>query len=209
MNPQDDPEARIRELERPLAESARRSELGTQQYGSKSAHPPPPVSSYGAPYLAVPFAEAPQKTKSVSGVLRFAVAGIAVVFLLAAGLVIWSMNMFELDSNTRPPVSGGQEQLDKSPAGAPTPPAGTQLTVSGSDKNETIACNESIVTVSGVDNTVTITGHCASLTVSGVDNAVTVDAADMISASGIDNQVIYLSGSPEIIATGSNVVAQG
>ena len=65
------------------------------------------------------------------------------------------------------------------------------------------------MSVSGVNNTVTLTGHCLSVTVSGVDNKVTIDSADKIGASGFDNNVIYLSGEPQIDATGSNTVTRG
>jgi hypothetical protein len=246
MQRDDDPEARIRDLERPLADVARASELGTEQHGSGGAYLPPPVQSYGAPYPTAPYPTAPYpgapfpgvpaKSKSGSGALWLLFAGIAVVLILiAGGVVIWTTSMFKLDSSTRPPVeipdvSGGGGQVDKAPGGQPAvpggpietvpeiepsvplgpiPPPGEPLSVSGVGKNETIACNESVVTVSGVNNTVTITGHCVSLTVSGVENVVTVDAADTIGASGFDNEVIYHSGAPQINATGSNVVSQG
>jgi Protein of unknown function (DUF3060) len=92
----------------------------------------------------------------------------------------------------------------------PTPPAGTDLTISGISENRTIACNDSAVSVSGVSNTVVITGHCASLSVSGVQNSVTVDAADRIEASGFSNRIIYHTGSPGIDKSGDgNVVQQG
>jgi hypothetical protein len=97
-----------------------------------------------------------------------------------------------------------------SSAAVPTPPAGTDLTISGISENRTIACNDSAVSVSGVSNTVVITGHCASLSVSGVQNSVTVDAADSIEASGFSNHIIYHSGSPGIDKSGDgNVVQQG
>jgi Protein of unknown function (DUF3060) len=231
MNPQDDPEARIRDLERPLADVARTSELGTTPYSGGGEYAPPPVPTYGAPYPGTP-----QKAASGFGALWWVFAGIAVVLLLVAGgVVVFTTSMFKLDSNTRPPVEipnvSGGGQFDKAPGGqpsipggpietvpgkqpsapggVPTPPPGGQLSVSGVGEDKTIACNESIVSVSGVNNMVTISGHCVSLTVSGVENVVTVDSADTIGASGFDNQVIYLSGSPEINATGSNVVGQG
>lgn len=52
MNPEDDPEARIRELERPLADVARASELGGSQSGGYTypPGPPPPPYSYGGPF---------------------------------------------------------------------------------------------------------------------------------------------------------------
>jgi Protein of unknown function (DUF3060) len=233
MEPQGDPEARIRDLERGIGDVARASELGVGQPDSSTAYLPPPVqSTYGAPYPTAPYPGAPypmapQPKKSGFGALGLVFGLIAVVLLLAAGgVVIFITNMTKLESATRPPVdipdvSGGGGQIETAPggqpsvpepsipAGVPTPPPGQQLSVSGIDKNETIACNDSIVSVSGVNNTVTITGHCVSLTVSGMDNVVTVEATDTIGASGFDNQVIYLSGSPEISATDSNVVSQG
>ena len=238
MRPEDDPEARIRDLERPLADVARTSELGTSEYGS-DAYMPPPVQPYGPPPVqgygayTAPYPDAypapPPRAKSGSGALWLVFAGIAVVVLLmAGGVVIWTTGMFRLDSNTRPPVeipsvAGGGGQVDDAPGvgpietvpqaeppiAAPIPVPGEPLSVSGVGKNETLVCNESIVGVSGVDNTVMITGHCVNLSVSGVNNVVTVEAVDTIAASGFDNQVIYLSGSPEISATDSNIVSQG
>jgi hypothetical protein len=227
MQPQDDPEARIRELERPLADVARTSELGVGQYGTGATYTPPPVPEFGAPYPG-----APRKATSGFGGWWWVFAGLAVALLVVgAGVAVFSANLFRLGSDTRPPVeipseSGGGGTVDKAPGGQPSvpgggpvvetpsaepaiPPPGEQLSVSGVEKNETIACNDSIVSVSGVNNTVTITGHCLSLTVSGVENVVTVDSADTIGASGFDNQVTYHSGSPEINSGGSNVVEQG
>ena len=90
MRPEDDPEARIRDLERPLADVARTSELGTTEYGS-DAYMPPPVQPYGPPpaqgygaYVA-PYPDAypapPPRAKSGSGALWLVFAGIAVVVL--------------------------------------------------------------------------------------------------------------------------------
>ena len=63
--------------------------------------------------------------------------------------------------------------------------------------------------ISGIRNTVNITGHCVKVSVSGIENIITVDIADTIGASGFDNRVTYHSGSPQIDATGSNVVEHG
>ena len=96
------------------------------------------------------------------------------------------------------------------PSTSPLPPQGDELSVSGINENKTIACNESVVTVSGISNTIIITGHCASLTVSGMKNSVSVDAVDTIDASGLNNQVTFHSGSPQITKSGDgNVVQQG
>ena len=46
MNPDDDAEARIRELERSLADQARASELGGSQVRQRHAYLPPPVPGY-------------------------------------------------------------------------------------------------------------------------------------------------------------------
>jgi hypothetical protein len=238
MRPEDDPEARIRDLERPLADVARTSELGTDYYNSGAAStsgaympPPLPPSPYGAPYPPAPYPGAPPyKAKSGLGAGWWVFVAIVVAMLvIGVAFAIYSARVFSLGSETRPPVdvpsAGGGGQFDKAPVapsvpgGGPVveipsaepviPPPGEQVSVSGADKIETIACNENIVSVSGVNNTVTITGHCASLTVSGVDNQVTVDSTASISASGFDNVVTFHTGSPAISASGSNVVQQG
>ena len=68
MDPKDDPEARIRELERGISNEARASELGGGAselgtgYGESSALPPPlPPSPYGTPYppAAAPYGAPP------------------------------------------------------------------------------------------------------------------------------------------------------
>src|SRR4029079_3162922 len=102
------------------------------------------------------------------------------------------------------------------PPGAPnadpnviTGAPGQTVPVTGIDGTQTVACNDATVTISGIRNTVTITGHCAEVVVSGVDNKVTVDAADKIGASGFDNVITYISGSPQIDNAGTNTVQQG
>ena len=72
-----------------------------------------------------------------------------------------------------------------------------------------MVCKDSNVNISGVNNTVTLTGHCVNISVSGVGNKVTVDTTDKIGASGFDNEIIYLSGDPEIDTTESNTVSRG
>ena len=54
MKSEDDPEARIRELERSLTDQAQASELGTGRASSGAAYLPPPVSGYSAPNYGSP-----------------------------------------------------------------------------------------------------------------------------------------------------------
>lgn len=54
------------------------------------------------------------------------------------------------------------------------------------------------------------TGHCSSLTVSGTGNHVSVDAADDITANGMNNVVTSRVGAPHIATGGiGNVVEPG
>jgi hypothetical protein len=69
---------------------------------------------------------------------------------------------------------------------------------------ETIACNDGSLTLNGDNNTYTITGHCRTVEVWGYANHVTVDSADIISAFGDENAMIYHSGSPKITKVGNN-----
>jgi hypothetical protein len=221
MKPEDDPEARIRELERPLAETARASEMGSTQtpFGYSSlpgppAAPPPQPFNYGGTFPATS-RRSPARFRALWLLAPFLVMGVVALVSYNAqrhshsGLVILSPTPSVAPSAAAPSASRTQTPA-LPPSMAPTAPAGASLSVSGINVNRTIACNDSIVSVSGISNVVVITGHCASLTVSGVRNSVTVDAVDTIEAAGFNNQVTYHTGSPSIDKSGDgNVVQQG
>jgi hypothetical protein len=237
MNSQDDPEERIRELERPLADTARGSEVGQAPPGGYTYPsgpagppvPPPPPSpwTYGGP-LSGPPPNPPSGNRTwwilgtviVVGFLALAggIAAFAAHQLSGVRSIINSpptvSGTFGPPSSTRSAPSSPSPSTTRTrsstPSTSPTVPPGGKLSVSGINENRTIACNDNIVSVSGVSNTVVITGHCTRLTVSGVQNAITVDAVDSIDASGFNNKITYHSGNPKISnAGGSNVVEQG
>ncbi|MEB3984353.1 DUF3060 domain-containing protein [Mycobacterium sp. 663a-19] len=231
MNPHEDPEERIRELERPLADAARTSEVGDPQPGGQAYAPGPPVPPPPGQwtYGGGPFSGPPPKPPSGNRVWWILGTVIVIGMLaLAGGIAAFAAHQlsgvrsiitspptisvpFTSPSNnpTKSPPSTSRTRTS-APSTSAAPPAGGQLNISGINENRTIACNDSIVSVSGVSNTVVITGHCASLTVSGVQNSITVDAVDTIDASGFNNKVTYHAGTPKISNAGdANVVEQG
>jgi Protein of unknown function (DUF3060) len=227
MKRQDDPEARIRELERPLTDTARASEVGGTETPGGYTYPPgspglPPPFDYGGPFPAT-------SPRSPSGnrvwwiLAAFLVIGMVA---LAGGIAAYSAHRLSRGSlvmvsptpsisptSLAPSPSGIQAPgpgPSMSPTSEPTTPPGGSLSVAGINENHTIACTDNAVIVSGISNKVVISGHCTRLTVSGVQNSITVDAADSIDASGFNNQVTYHTGSPSINKAGeSNVVQQG
>ncbi|MCV7091828.1 DUF3060 domain-containing protein [Mycobacterium interjectum] len=231
MNSQDDPEERIRELERPLADTVRASESGQAPppggypYPPAPAGPPPAAPwTYGGPSYGPP-------PRSSSGSRTWWIVGTFIVigFLaLAGGIAAFAAHQLSgvrsiissppsISATFGPPSSATSSPGPSStrtrtttPSTSPTPSPGARVSVSGINEHRTIACNDNIVSVSGVSNTVVITGHCTSLTVSGVQNAITVDAVDSIDASGFSNKITYHSGNPKISNSGgSNEVQQG
>lgn len=227
MNPQDDPEARIRDLERPLADRAQASEMGTQPYTVAGSYPPPPTPTYDMPYPPA----APHRGPSRTGVIVLVVAVLALL-VFGAGVAIYFASMGPRDGAVTAgrPVAGGGGPLDPPadvlppvdepvvilPGGPPgsddavlQAPVNGPFSVSGVEGNKRVACRDSLISISGVSNQVTITGHCASVTVSGVSNEVTVENADTISTSGFENRVVFQSGDPEINNSGDNIVERG
>jgi len=219
MKSEDDPEARIRELEQPLAETARVSEAGvTPPPGKWTAPPGPPLAPPPLPYSGSFGPTLRTSSRSRTG---WILAGVFVIGMIAlpAAILLFTAHQVSRSglatllptpsiSTNSPTPSGGMTQT---PGASPsTPPAGENLHVSGINESQTVTCNASVVDVSGVSNTVVITGHCASLSVSGVQNKVTVEAVDSIEASGFNNQVTYLKGSPSVDKSGDgNVIQKG
>jgi Protein of unknown function (DUF3060) len=237
MNSQEDPEERIRELERPLADSAHASELGPPQppggyaYAPGPTGPPPPPPppppgpwAYGGP-LSGPPPRPPSGNRTwwilgtvivigflalAGGIAAFAAHQLSGVRSIISSAPSISATFGPPSSTASGPVPSTTRTRTSAPSTSPSPPPGGGLSISGINENRTVACNDNIVSVSGVANTVVITGHCTSLSVSGVQNSVTVDAVDSIDASGFDNKITYHSGTPKVSNVGgSNVVQQG
>jgi hypothetical protein len=165
MDPQDDPEARIKALEQPLADNARATELGATPYTGKGTYLPPPVPPVPpmppqapGPGYGAPWAPPPQKT---SAGIPWVVLGIgaAVFMAVAAGVGVYisskstrnfplinipniSVPSFPSIPSIQPNVPGG------GPANTVTPgPPGGQLSVSGISENKTLTCNNSQVSI--------------------------------------------------------------
>ncbi|MBV8785275.1 MAG: DUF3060 domain-containing protein [Mycobacterium sp.] len=236
MAANEDPEERIRELERPLADSARASEMGSAQPAGQGYSPYPPAPAGPPPpapppwtYGGSPYAGPPPQSSSGNRMWWILGSVIAIgVVALAGGIAAFAAHQISgvrsiitspptVSRSFAPPASipfapgpSAAQANPPSPSTSPVSPPGAPLSVAGINENRTIACNDNVVSVSGVSNTVVITGHCTSLSVSGVKNSITIEAVDSIEASGFDNKVTYHSGTPKIDNSGdSNVVQQG
>ena len=238
MNAEDDPERRIRELEQPLSDAARASELGGPpadggySYQASYQAPPwagapvPPPVTYGAPYPGM----APRPSSGNRAWWILGALLVVGVLALVGGIAAFAAHQFSRGGSvvlSTPPSSSRtttaprtfprttprtapstSANLTPTPPAPSTAPPGGNLTVAGINENQTIACNNNTVDVSGVSNTVVITGHCASLTVSGVQNVITIDAVDTIDASGFNNKVTYHTGAPKVSKSGAGNVVQ-
>jgi hypothetical protein len=232
MEPDDDPEARIRDLERPLSDVARNSELGVGAYDAAYGHVPPPPGSYPPPGAYPQTAQwdsqfpamSPMPTTGPSRAYVIPVVIAVLAFVIAGGV---SMYLFTQSvpsgPGNRPEMSGGGSTLsdapstgggkavlpttgavapDGPPTGSDQAPTGTTVTISGIGQHKTIDCDQTILTISGMENTVTVTGQCASLSVSGMNNVVTVDSTDSIGVSGFDNRIVFHTGDPQVSNSG-------
>lgn len=225
----DDPEARIRELERTLGEQAQASELTVpgQQWSTSTGPAARYVSRSSGP--------------SAGRRLLFAAVVVAILTAAAATAITYVTGHF---AGGRHPASGASDIHHPPSISIPAPPptpsdsessqsvvvngttvlagpglvelpgqsdgSGGPIQIAGVGGSRTVACNDRPVGISGVSNTVVLTGHCASVNVSGIDNTITVDSAAQIVTSGMRNRVTYHSGTPDIPDPGeSNIVERG
>ncbi|MUL66065.1 hypothetical protein BOO86_16440 [Mycobacterium sp. CBMA 234] len=235
MSRDDDPEVRIRELERALNYQARASEL--TEPGHQWASATPALDQpYSDRYRRI---QPPQPSGSGTSVRRviyaaFLLAGLAApviaAVILVGNFVGKKHPTLVPPSAGRPPsvsvaapsqssqssqsvvvngttVMSGPGLIELPPQpGDPSQP----IQIAGVRGSRTMACTDRPISISGVSNSITITGHCSTVEVSGMDNTVTLDSADKIVTSGMDNHVTYHSGEPEIPAPGgSNTVSRG
>lgn len=219
MDPQQDPEARIRDLEQPLADRAHTSETNTTPYSYDGVYPPPPPvpPGYGAPYPPQPRASGGMRTMWVL------TAVVVTLLVVGAGVAIYFANHMSTRGTPTADQSGvaggsfGPDPAPEEPVVIPSLPTdipglpdddsvftagpGVQISVGGFSSHRAVACDGGDVSVSGKANTVTITGHCTRVTVSGFENIVEAESATKVSASGFDN-VVKVENAAEITASG-------
>lgn len=223
MNAPDDPEARIRDLERPFGDAR----AGRYPGGTFGTPPPQPWPSEPLP-PPTPTAAGSDRPRWLSNLLL----GLGLLVIIGA---VVAYLLFGRETTAGTAVSDGRTTVASTPRAQPTipgdrpqatvpviplpptvggfepttaPPNG-EVSVNGISEHRTVACDGGTVDVSGISNTVVITGHCAFVIVSGIENVVTVDSADHIEASGIGNRVTFHSGAPQVDQSGDNTVEQG
>jgi len=210
MNSDDDPEARIRELEQPLADAAHASEVGNPPPGKWAAPPapafPPPAQPYGgttpppppayggAAPPPLPYSGSFGSTSSLGTGSRSTVwwilAAVFVIGMIAlpAGILFFT---------TRTISHSGITTLLPNPTAAPTvvaPSGGVTPNPGIAPTNLPTAAPTApagaSLTISGINVTRTIACNNSIISVSGVQNTVIITGhCASLSVSGVQNKV--------------------
>jgi hypothetical protein len=225
MDPQEDPEARIRQLEQPLANTAQASELGTTPYTSGGGYvpppstppppptyiPPPPGSAplppptFGTPYT-LPYQQGPRRVSIATGFsgLGLVIAGVVLAVMIGAGAIVF----FTVKSS----VPGGLTSIPSIPnisipsmpsVQSPSTPGGASTVVPPAP---TTLPRGTAQSVSGSNQHKTVVCNDSRVSVSGTSNTVTITGhCTAVAVSGIKNNVT-LDTSDVIGASGVNNV---
>lgn len=214
MNPEDDPEARIRQLEQPLADVARASEIGINDDGGQAyQYPPPPpgpvpppmtpsapsygsYGSYGSGYSS-PFPGA--TARSVSGMRAFwllATLFVLIALGVAGAIAFFVSNQLHRNDFSVPTISEtfGTAAPPSEPTSAPSPPdAKTATPTPGpTTAGPTTAAppQGAPLSISGIDQNRTIACNDNVVTVSGISNTVVLTGhCASVTVSGMENTV--------------------
>jgi Protein of unknown function (DUF3060) len=204
-----DPEERIRELERQLTDAEggpRENVPGRYEVRPPQASgmmPPPPPPGVNPPNYELLHRQMDRRRRFSSTWLVFLVPGI---FLLA----VLVFHPHRVETHSTPSTSWPGTEPTADPSNALTVGPGGNLTVGPSSETLALVCNHGDLTVDGNTNLVNVTGHCAHLTVRGSHNKVIADAADTIYTDGSANLVVYHTGAPQIAVGGwENTVTRG
>lgn len=206
MNPEDDPEERIRQLERPLADMARTSELGSGQSSSGTAHLPPPAPAYTPPDYSTPTYGSPppygnqpyptpypSQPQKISGGIPWLVFGLIAIVLvaIAAGVVVFFSKMSGTSGSG---ISGGGGSIDLPAIPSIEIPSMPSIpAVPGApdaDPTAIVGAPGETVSVAGIENNKTIACNDATVTISGIRNTVSITGHCVaVTVSGMNNVV--------------------
>lgn len=206
MNPQDDPEERIRQLEQSGVDRARASELGqTHQrpdYGyvpsAAGYFPPPPGAApppvpypeqYPPPYPAMSAGDAtfpgvPPSTGSPRAVVIVSVMVATFALVVAGGVTLFLMTR----SPDRPSISGGGATLSERPDDPPS--SGGPATFPSEVPSTDVLAPGSNVSIAGMGNDKTLACNDNVVSISGFENTIVLTGrCQSVSVSGKDNVV--------------------
>jgi hypothetical protein len=203
----DDPERRIRELERRLTDAKggprenvpAGDEVAAADAPGMMAPPPPSVN----PSYDLLRRQMNRRRRLNSIWLVLLVPGLLGVF-------IFVFHPYRVEKHASPATSlpGAEPTADFS--GALTVGPGGNLTEEPSSGTFTVVCNQAEMVIGGNGNSAYVAGHCAHLIVNGSHNKVVTENSDVIDADGSGNEVIYRGGAPRIAVGGSgNIVRKG
>lgn len=203
MNPQDDPEARIRDLERPLADVAQATELGVGPPGGPAypTAPPPPAygtnayptaaasPSYGPPYGMSYGTPAPARPGGFRGWWVVFGAAAAVLLIVGLGVAIYSATTSTVDG--RGSAVGGGGSVGVAPA-LPPPGPRPNLPSRPADPRYLVITGPpgASLNVSGISENRTVACNDNPVSISGVSNTVTITGhCTSVEVSGMQNAV--------------------
>ncbi len=187
----DDPEKRIRELERRLADAS----AGPREY---------------APARDEPSASENYREYDLLRRRRFGTIWLISLVPFVLLIAILVLHPYRAERHPAPVTSLPAAEPTADLSGALTVVPGGNLTEEPTNATFTVVCDRAEVTVGGTGNSAYVAGHCAHLIVRGSHNRVVADNADAIDADGSGNRVIYHGGAPRIPVGGNdNVVTKG
>ncbi len=218
MEPDGDPEARIRDLERPLAQQADASELGTRPYRSAPpsdgsgpqywhqdvpghvqpppwSAPPPSGPQWGSPYYSPP-QHVVRKSSRLLWVLPLTILGVVVIGMAALLAVHVARTAGPgTDGPGTPTIAGGGGRLD-TPVAEPREPRTVEA-----DPAPTVVAGQSL-SVSGIDEQRSVVCAGGAVSVSGMRNSVDIRGeCAVVTVSGFDN-VVTVEFAQSITASG-------
>jgi hypothetical protein len=221
MKSEDDPEARIRELEQPLTDAARASEAAANQSPGKWAPPsgppappssfptPPPSGAPTPPASGPPFSPLPPlpyndafsspPRRSQGRILWIAIA-VFVMGMIALPIGIFLFSAHQVSRSGLPSMF----PIPSFPSVNPTPTGTMPHTPgAGPSTSATTAPAGENITVSGINEMRTIACNGGHVTVSGITNNVVITGhCASVLVSGIQNQ-ITVDAADTIQASGS------
>lgn len=221
MDSQDDPEKRIRDLERPLAETARASELGGPTPGGPaypppppgpvppppppgSVPPPPPMYGYGAPYGGpAPKSSGNRMWWIVGTIIVIAVLALAGgIAAFAAHQISGVRSIINSEISTTPSTSSRVTTAPRTTTRSPRSSTSAPQTTSSTPSTLPVPPQGAPLDVSGIDENKTITCNDNVVTVSGINNTIVITGhCASLTVSGMQNSVT-VDSSDSIDASG-------